>query len=137
MPLFVCKKLEVGELKPTTISLQLADKSVKFSIGILEDVTIKVEKFFILADFVILEMEENSQIPIILGRPFLATASAIIDVKNKRVQSKDSLERCIVDVDTSEIDKEVAKVIEFLNASPTFPHNSQDETLKVMPKSED
>ncbi|XP_039118394.1 uncharacterized protein LOC120254339 [Dioscorea cayenensis subsp. rotundata] len=85
MPLFVCRKLEMGELKQITITLQLADGFVKYPIGILEDVPIKVSKFVILADFVVLEMEEDSQIPIILGRPFLATAGAIIDVKHGKL----------------------------------------------------
>ncbi|KAJ9177086.1 hypothetical protein P3X46_012338 [Hevea brasiliensis] len=82
MHLSICKKLEIRELKPTTISLQLADRSVKYPVGILENIPIKVGKFFILVDFIVLEMEEDVQIPIILGRPFLATAGAIIDVKN-------------------------------------------------------
>ena len=67
------------------ISMQLTDHSVKYSIGTLEDALIKVSKFFIPADFVVLEMEEDSQIPIILGRPLLATACAIIDVKNGKL----------------------------------------------------
>ncbi|XP_057997613.1 uncharacterized protein LOC131176574 [Hevea brasiliensis] len=82
MPLSICKKLDVRELKPTTILLQLNDRSMKYHVGILENIPIKVGKFFILVDFVVLEMEEDVQIPIILGRPFLATAGAIIDVKN-------------------------------------------------------
>ncbi|KAJ9162845.1 hypothetical protein P3X46_022587 [Hevea brasiliensis] len=82
MPLSICKKLEIGELKPTTISLQLADRSVKYPIGILENIPIKVGKVFIPVDFIVLEMEEDVKIPIILGRPFMATAGAIIDVKN-------------------------------------------------------
>ncbi|XP_058009398.1 uncharacterized protein LOC131183180 [Hevea brasiliensis] len=61
----------------------LGASSVKYPIGILENIPIKVEKFFIPIDFIFLEMEEDIQIPIILGRPFLATAGAIIDVKNK------------------------------------------------------
>ncbi|KAJ9168219.1 hypothetical protein P3X46_019770 [Hevea brasiliensis] len=64
MPLSIYKKLEIGKLKPTTISLQLADRSFKYP------------------------MEEDVQIPIILGRPFLATAGAIIDVKNGRLTLK-------------------------------------------------
>ncbi|XP_057999033.1 uncharacterized protein LOC131177883 [Hevea brasiliensis] len=59
MPLSICQKLDVGELKPTTISLQLADRSVKYLIGILENIPIKVGKFFIPIDFVVLEMEED------------------------------------------------------------------------------
>ncbi|XP_058003730.1 uncharacterized protein LOC131180131 [Hevea brasiliensis] len=82
MPLSICEKLKVGDLKPTTISLQLADRSIKYPVGILENVPLKVGKFFIPVDFVVLEMEEDIHIPIILGRPFLATARAIIDVKN-------------------------------------------------------
>ncbi|XP_058005234.1 uncharacterized protein LOC110635006 [Hevea brasiliensis] len=82
MPLSICEKLKGGELKPTTISLQLADRSIKYTVGILENVPLKVGKFFIPVDFVVLEMEEDIHIPIILGRPFLSTAGAIIDVKN-------------------------------------------------------
>ncbi|KAJ9168525.1 hypothetical protein P3X46_020035 [Hevea brasiliensis] len=82
MPLSICKKLEIGELKPTTISLQLADRSVKYPVGILENIPIKVGKFFIPVDFVVLEMKEDVQIPILLGRPFLAIVGAIVDVKN-------------------------------------------------------
>ncbi|XP_057997167.1 uncharacterized protein LOC131176072 [Hevea brasiliensis] len=84
MPLLICQKLNVRELRPIIISLQLADKFVKYTIGILENIPIKVGKFFILVDFVVLEMEEDVQIPIILKRPFLATSRAIIDVKNGR-----------------------------------------------------
>ncbi|KAJ8756040.1 hypothetical protein K2173_024587 [Erythroxylum novogranatense] len=79
LPLSICQKLDIGELKPTTISLQLADRSIKFPIGILENVPLKVGSLFIPVDFVVLEMEEDTNIPIILGRPFLATAGAIID----------------------------------------------------------
>ncbi|XP_058010464.1 uncharacterized protein LOC110663640 [Hevea brasiliensis] len=85
MPLSICEKLKVGELKPTTISLQLADRSIKYPVEILENVPLKVGKFFITVDFVVLEMEEDIHIPIILGRSFLAIAAAIIDVKNSRL----------------------------------------------------
>ncbi|XP_021765841.1 DNA damage-inducible protein 1-like [Chenopodium quinoa] len=85
MPLSICKKLEMGELKPTRISLQLADRSVKFPLGVLEDVPLRVGKFFIPCDFVVMEMEEDAHVPIILGRPFLATVVAIIDMKNGKI----------------------------------------------------
>ncbi|XP_057999069.1 uncharacterized protein LOC131177910 [Hevea brasiliensis] len=88
MPLSICQKLDVRELKPTIISLQLADQSLKYLIGILENIPIKLGKFFIPVDFVVLEMEEDIQIPIILRRPFLATTGAIIDVKNERLTLK-------------------------------------------------
>ncbi|XP_048235711.1 uncharacterized protein LOC125371220 [Ricinus communis] len=74
MPLSICKKLQMGELKPTRISLQLANRSVRFPFGILEDVPLIVGKFFILCDFMVMEMEEDEQVLIIPGRPLLATA---------------------------------------------------------------
>jgi len=73
MPYSICKKLQVGDLKSTAISLQLADRSIKYPIGILKDVPLQVGKFFIPCDFIVMEMEQDSRIPIILGRPFLAT----------------------------------------------------------------
>ncbi|XP_057250089.1 uncharacterized protein LOC130591171 [Beta vulgaris subsp. vulgaris] len=82
MPLSVCNKLNLGALKCTQITLQMADRSVKYPLGILEDVPLRVGKFYIPVDFVVLDMEEDSQISIILGRPFLCTAGAVIDVKS-------------------------------------------------------
>ena len=60
MLLSMCEKLELGEIRPTTISLQFADRSVKCPVGILEDVSIKVEDLYVLVNFVILEMEEDT-----------------------------------------------------------------------------
>ncbi|XP_057548205.1 uncharacterized protein LOC130826652 [Amaranthus tricolor] len=85
MPFSVCSKLKMGDLKVTNITLQMADRSVKYPLGILEDVPVRVGKFYIPVDFVVLDMEEDRQIPIILGRPFLHTAGAVIDVKNGRL----------------------------------------------------
>jgi len=82
MPLSMCKILELGEIRLTTIFLQLADHSVKYPVGILEDLLIKVGDLCVPVDFVILEMEEDTWTPIILGRPFLATAGCCINVKN-------------------------------------------------------
>ncbi|XP_015571014.1 uncharacterized protein LOC107260808 [Ricinus communis] len=85
MPLSIYKKLQIGELKPTRISLQLAERSVKFPLGILEDVPFRVGKFFIPCDFIVMEMEEDAQVPIILGKPFLATVGATVDMKNGKI----------------------------------------------------
>ncbi|XP_074377951.1 uncharacterized protein LOC141719468 [Apium graveolens] len=74
MPHSMYKRLGFGELKKTRISLQLTDRSIKYPLGVLEDVLVKVDKFVIPCDFVVLEMNEDVDIPIILGRPFLATA---------------------------------------------------------------
>ncbi|MCI52122.1 zinc knuckle family protein, partial [Trifolium medium] len=74
-------RLGLGELKPTKMSLQLADRSIKYPLGILENVPVKIGQLFIPTDFVIMDIREDFDIPILLGRPFLATAGAIIDVK--------------------------------------------------------
>ncbi|XP_050133220.1 uncharacterized protein LOC126609321 [Malus sylvestris] len=81
MPYSVFQKLGEGELKPTSVSLQLADRSVTYPLGILEDVIIKVDKFYLPADFIVLDMEEDKEVPLILGRPFMATAQTLIDVE--------------------------------------------------------
>ena len=81
MPLSIFKRLGLGEARPTTVTLQLADKSLKHPRGVIEDVLVKVDKFIFPADFIVLDMEEDKEIPIILGRHFLATCRAMIDVQ--------------------------------------------------------
>ena len=85
MPLSIFQKLGMGELKPSTTTLQLADRSVRYPLGVLEDVLVKVGKFYFPADFLVLEMSEDSNTPIILGRPFLATGGALIDVQQGKL----------------------------------------------------
>ena len=80
MPLSVYRKLGLGEAKPTSIKLQLADRTVKEPEGIVEDVLVKAGKFIFPVDFVVLDFEEDEEVPLILGMPFLYTARAIIDV---------------------------------------------------------
>ena len=73
-----------GELKPTSVTLQFADRSIKVPRGLLEDVLVKVDEFYFPVDFLVLDMKSSgnpSQIPIILGRPFLATANACINCR--------------------------------------------------------
>ncbi|XP_061345830.1 uncharacterized protein LOC133291570 [Gastrolobium bilobum] len=80
MPLSMMKKLWITEVKPTKTIVQLADRSTKQAYGIIEDILVKVDKFIIPVDFVILDIEENATVPMIFGRPFLATSGALIDV---------------------------------------------------------
>ncbi|XP_057775478.1 uncharacterized protein LOC130994454 [Salvia miltiorrhiza] len=82
MPLSIFQRLAIGEMKPTSIALQMADRSVTYPRGIVEDVLVKVNEFIFPADFVVLDFEEDKTIPLILGRPFLATGRALIDVAN-------------------------------------------------------
>ncbi|WZZ16718.1 hypothetical protein YC2023_109807 [Brassica napus] len=81
MPLSVAKKLGFTQYKKCRLSLVLADRSVKYPVGILEDLPVKIGRYEIPTDFVVLEMGEEAQDPLILGRPFLATAGAIVNVK--------------------------------------------------------
>ncbi|XP_057761972.1 uncharacterized protein LOC130982119 [Arachis stenosperma] len=73
--------MKIEEAKPTRMAFQLADRTFKFPHGVVEDLLVKVGKFIFLADFVVLNMEEEANTSIILGRSFLATAGAIIDVQ--------------------------------------------------------
>ena len=90
MPYSVYMQLGLSELKPTSITLSLADRSVKIPKGIVEDVLVKINKFYYPVDFVVLDTEPSSNepnhVPIILGRPFLATANAIINCRSGIMQ---------------------------------------------------
>ncbi|GJZ35973.1 reverse transcriptase domain-containing protein [Tanacetum coccineum] len=80
MPLSVWKKLSLPELTPTCMTLELADRSISQPIGIAEDVYVKVGKFQFPADFVVVDFDADPRVPLILGRSFLKTGRALIDV---------------------------------------------------------
>ena len=90
LPYSVYKKLGLGELKPTNITLSLAYRLVKIPKGIVMDVLVKVVKFYYPVDFVVLDTElvaeGTNQVSIILGRPFLATSNVIINCWNGVMQ---------------------------------------------------
>ena len=79
MPLLVVKRLSLGELTPTAITLQMDDRSMAQPEGVLEDVLVKVGKFIFPMDFVVINMEEDTQVPLLLGR--LTIGVALIDVQ--------------------------------------------------------
>ena len=79
------KRLDLNKLTPTEISLQMADKSTAIPIGIYEDVPVVVPNVTILTDFVILEMLEDDNMSVILGRPFLNTTGVVIDCNKSKV----------------------------------------------------
>ena len=84
LPGYFFDSFGLGEMRSTPITLQLADRSVKVPRGVLEDVLVKVDDFYFPVDFIILDMEgvdSQHQTPIILGRPFLATANACINCR--------------------------------------------------------
>ncbi|GJY83230.1 reverse transcriptase domain-containing protein [Tanacetum coccineum] len=80
MPLSIWKKLGLPGLNDTKMVLELADRTISKPTGVAENVFVKVGKFYFLADFVVLDFIADPRVPLILGRPFLRTAHALIDV---------------------------------------------------------
>ena len=85
MPLSVVKRRGLKKLSPTTMFLQMVDRSIAKPKGILEDVLVKVGKFIFLVDFVVINIKEDKQIPLLLSKPFLATEVAFIEVKKREL----------------------------------------------------
>ncbi|WJX41401.1 hypothetical protein P8452_28759 [Trifolium repens] len=81
MPLSLMKRIPGAVAKPTKMQLTLADRSITHPYGILQDVLVRCAEFVFPADFVILDMEECVDTPVLFGRPFLATGRALIDVE--------------------------------------------------------
>ena len=81
MPLSMVKRLGLGELTPIIMTLQMAERSMAQPEGIMEDVLIKVGKFIFPMAFVVMNIEEDRQVPLLLGRPFLSTGATLIYVK--------------------------------------------------------
>ncbi|GKD68274.1 reverse transcriptase domain-containing protein, partial [Tanacetum coccineum] len=103
MPLSVWKKLGLPELISTCMTLELANRAICTPAGIARDVFVPVRKFTFPADFVIIDYESNPRVPLILGRPFLRTARALIDVHGEEMIIRDGEERLILNMrhDTS------------------------------------
>ncbi|XP_073129389.1 uncharacterized protein [Henckelia pumila] len=135
--------LEFGEVRATTITLQLADRSITYPRGIVEDVLVKVDKFIFPADFVILDMDEDEETPLIFGRPFLATARALIDVHKGELTLRvggitDPLERCLVadEVFDKEEDCELHEQEAFLDGAPKEKMRRLNLAMKEVVKKE-
>ncbi|XP_073049036.1 uncharacterized protein [Primulina eburnea] len=79
------EKFGLSRIKPTELILQLADKSVKVPLGFVENVEVQIDKLRLPEDFVMLDIENDKNVLVIIGRPFLATAGAIIGVKQRRL----------------------------------------------------
>ncbi|XP_050211402.1 uncharacterized protein LOC126661592 [Mercurialis annua] len=83
--LLLVRKLGITEMKPTIVSLHLADRSVKRPLGIVEDLLVKVDKIYLHADSLVLDMNDDVDFSIILGRPFLAIRRVLIDVQSGKL----------------------------------------------------
>ncbi|XP_070035756.1 uncharacterized protein [Nicotiana tomentosiformis] len=98
MPLSLFKQLGLGAPRPTTMMLQLADRSIAYTEGVIEDVLLQIGKFIFPADFIILDFEADEQVPIILGRPLLATGDAIIKVREGKMIMRVDNEEAVFNV---------------------------------------
>ena len=71
---------------PTRMTLQLADRSITRPYGVIEDVLVRVKHFIFPTDFVVIDICEDNEIPLILGRPFMLTASCVVDIGRKKLE---------------------------------------------------
>nr|GEX88703.1 reverse transcriptase domain-containing protein [Tanacetum cinerariifolium] len=101
MPYSLYAKLSLKTLKPTKMSMRLSNRSFQYPIGIAKNMLVEVGKFTFPVDFVILEMEEDTKVSLILGRPFLHTADAVIRVKQKKLNLGVGTERITFSIDFS------------------------------------
>ncbi|XP_042465683.1 uncharacterized protein LOC122048149 [Zingiber officinale] len=101
LPYSLCKKLGLQNIKLTTMTLQLADHSCRYPMRIVEDMPVEVGGCVIPTDFIILDIEEDPKISIILGRPFFATAGALIDVKSYKLSLEIDKEKIEFDLSNS------------------------------------
>nr|XP_009758831.1 PREDICTED: uncharacterized protein LOC104211470 [Nicotiana sylvestris] len=139
MPLAVYTKLGIGRARTTSMLLQLADRTVKRPTGILDDVLVQVGKFVFPADFVILDCQVDEEIPLILGRPFLATGRALIDFEavdvilqedDMTLTVKDLLEVCLTNLE--EMDGEgLAEWVMALEGQGFWSREPQFESLEL------
>ncbi|XP_071715083.1 uncharacterized protein [Rutidosis leptorrhynchoides] len=98
MPHSLYERLGLGPLKPTRIRIRLANHSFDTAIGIAEDILVSIDTLVFSVDFVIIEMKEDLQIPLILGRPFLATADTIILVQCNQLNIGVGEERVTINI---------------------------------------
>lgn len=85
IPLAVSNRLNLGKIQPTRMSLQLDDRSVKYPISILEYIPVRIGQLYLPTDFIVMDIKEDKEIPILLGRPFLSIVGAMVDVKREKM----------------------------------------------------
>ncbi|GJZ05715.1 reverse transcriptase domain-containing protein [Tanacetum coccineum] len=128
LPHSIYKQLGLGALKPTRMTLELANRSVTHPMGIAEDVVVRVDGFTFLADFVVVNFEPDPRVPIILGRPFLRTAKALIDLYEEKLTLR-------VGNDELEFADELTLLDSFppVNDDSTLEKDVQEENFRVYP----
>ncbi|KAK7353640.1 hypothetical protein VNO80_19091 [Phaseolus coccineus] len=136
--LAMLKKIGNLEIKPTRMTLQLVDRSIKYMNGMVEDVFVKVDKFIFHVDFVVMDIKEDREVPLILGRPFMKTTKVIIDVDKGKLKVRTQ------DDESSELDRRrftsqrFKKMAFFLNkttiASHFVSHSQKTEDSASFPR---
>jgi len=86
MSLSRCQRFGELEIMPTWMTSHLADRSITRPYGVIEDVLVWVKHLIFPADFVVMDVEEDADIPLILGRPFMSTASCVVDMRKKKLE---------------------------------------------------
>ncbi|GJY26802.1 reverse transcriptase domain-containing protein [Tanacetum coccineum] len=133
IPLSVWKKLLLLELTLTRMTLEIANRSVAYPVGVAEDVFVKVGKFHFPANFVVVDYDVDPRVPLIPGWPFLRTTRALIDVYGKELILRDGDEKLILHADTTskypnEHRIESIKMINFIDISC---EDNFEEVLKI------
>ncbi|GJU44876.1 reverse transcriptase domain-containing protein [Tanacetum coccineum] len=123
LPHSIYKQLGLGALKPTRMTLELANHSVTHPMGIAEDVVVRVDGFTFLADFVVVNFEPDPRVPIILGRPFLRTAKALIDLYEEKLTLRVGSDELVFYAEKSEKskNKQFAHAISIIDFSKDEP----------------
>ncbi|GJQ93870.1 reverse transcriptase domain-containing protein [Tanacetum coccineum] len=141
MPLSIWKKLSLPELTPTRMTLELADRSITHPKGVAEDVFVKVRSFHFPTDFVVVDFEADPRVPLILGRSFLRTSSALTDVYEEELILRDENEQIIFHVNgtTKHPQNHVNESIKMVNdtCKDSFKKFTNEPALVCLPPSED
>ncbi|GJR25241.1 reverse transcriptase domain-containing protein [Tanacetum coccineum] len=137
MPLSIWKKLSLPELTPTWMTLELADRSITRPKGVAEDIFVKVRNFHFPTDFVIIDFEADPRVPLILGRSFLRTSRALIDVYEGELVLRDGNEQIIFHVDgmSKHPQKHIKESIKMVNNSckDSFKRSTDEPALVCLP----
>nr|GEX39583.1 reverse transcriptase domain-containing protein [Tanacetum cinerariifolium] len=148
MPLSIWKKLRLPTLNHKKMVLELADRTISKPTGVAENIFVKVGKFYFPADFVVLDFVADPRVPLILGRPFLSTAHAIINVYEREIIIRQDQQSLIIQcgdilsikkveqinkidfIDTKGIDFESEEIENFLN-DDSIPFGVEDSPFNM------
>ncbi|GJU34162.1 reverse transcriptase domain-containing protein, partial [Tanacetum coccineum] len=141
MPLSIWKKLSLPELTQTWMTLELADRSITRPKGLIEDIFVKVGNFHFPTDFVVVDFKADPRVPLILGRSFLRTSRALIDVYEGELVLRDGNEQITFHVNgtSKHPQKHVNESIKMVNdtCKDSFKRFTDEPALVCLPPSED